>query len=73
MNIEEIQKAIVRLSPEELAHFRVWFKEYESEVKAGDLTDSKQIRETLRRLRGSLKGKGVLKTLMEERRKETRT
>jgi hypothetical protein len=73
MNNEEIQQAIVKLSPEELARFRVWFKKYEDDVKTRELTDSKQIRETLRRLRGSLKGKGVLKALMDERRKEPRT
>ena len=72
MNIEEVQQVIVKLSPEELARFQVWFKKYERDVKTGELTDSKQIRETLRKLRGSLKGKGVLKTLTEERGKETR-
>ena len=72
MNIEEIQQAITKLSPEGLAHFREWFKEYESKVKAGELNVSKSpIEETLKRLRGSLKGKGVLKALMEERRKES--
>ena len=71
MNLEEIQKAIIKLSPDELARFRDWFKEYESNVDSGTLKDSKQFRETLKRLRGSLKGKGVLKTLMEERRKES--
>jgi len=73
MNIEEVQQVIVKLSPEELARFRAWFKKYERDVRTGELTDSKQLRETLRRLRGILKGKGVLKTLIEERRKETRT
>lgn len=72
MNIEEIQQAIARLSPEELARFRAWFKGYENSVAAGELDDSKvPIEETLRKLRGSLKGKGVLKALMEERRKES--
>ena len=71
MNIEEIQQAITRLSPDEVARFRTWFKEYESDV-AGVLNDSNSsIEETIKRLRGSLKGKGVLKTLMEERRKES--
>lgn len=71
MNLEEIQQAITRLSPDELSRFREWFKEYERDVDSGRLKDSKQFREMLRRLRGSLKGKGVLKSLMEERRKES--
>lgn len=72
MNIEEIQQAITNLSPDELAHFREWFKENESNVNAAELNDSKpSIEATLKRLRGSLKGKGLLKTLMEERRKES--
>lgn len=71
MNVEEIQRAITNLSPDELSRFREWFREYQINADAGELAKSKQIRETLRRLRGSLKGKGVLKTLMEERRKES--
>ncbi len=72
MNIEEIQQAITKLSPDELARFRKWFKEYESNVKAGELNDSKSpIEETLKRLRGSLKGSGALEALMEERYKES--
>lgn len=71
MNIEEIQHAITELSPEELTRFGEWFKEYENNVDSVKLKDSQQFRETLRRLRGSLKGKGALKTLMEERRKES--
>lgn len=72
MNIEEIQRTITKLSPKELTRFRTWFKEFESAVEAGELNDSKpSIEETLKRLRGSLKGKGVLKALIEERRKES--
>jgi hypothetical protein len=71
VNIKEIQQAITSLSPEELSHFRVWFKEYESNLNSGEWKDPEQIRETVRRLRGSLKGKGGLKTLVEERRKES--
>ena len=71
MNIEEIQQAITELSPDELARFREWFKGFEGEVKSGELNDSQQpIEEVLKRLRGSLKGSGTLKALMEERRKE---
>jgi hypothetical protein len=71
MNLKEIQQAITELSPDDLARFREWFKEYGSNVKVEELTDPKQIRETVGRLRGSLKGKGLLKALMEERRKES--
>lgn len=72
MNIEEIQQAITGLSPDELARFRVWFKAFEREVKLGELNDSQEpIEDILKRLRGSLKGSGALKTLMEERRKES--
>jgi hypothetical protein len=71
MNLEEIKQAVTNLSSEDFVRFREWFKEYESHVNVGELKDSKQIRETVRRLRGSLKGKGVLKALMEERRKES--
>lgn len=72
MNIEEVKQAIAKLSPDELARFREWFKEYESNIKAGELNESKPpIEETLKRMRGSLKGSGALKTLMDERRKES--
>ena len=72
MNIKEIQHAITKLSPDELTRFRAWFKEYESHVDSSESSDSQlPIRETLKKLRGSLKGKGVLKALMEERRRES--
>lgn len=72
MNIEELKQAIMQLSPDELSRFREWFKEYENNSNTGELNDSQEtFEETLKRLRGSLKGKGVLKTLMEERRKES--
>lgn len=71
MNLEVIKQAIRKLSPDELSHLREWFKEYKSNVDSAKLKDQKQFRETLRRLRGSLKGKGGLKILMEERRKES--
>lgn len=71
MNIEEIQQAIARLSPGELARLREWLKEHEGKVKAGASNDSKEsIENTLKRLRGSLKGKGLLKALMEEKYRE---
>jgi len=72
MNLEEIQQAVTKLSPEELTRFREWFKGYESSVYAGGLNDSKSsIEETLKRLRDSMKGKGLLKALMEDRRRES--
>ena len=72
MNIEEIQQANSELPPEELTRFREWFREYESNAHARELKDSQEsFEKTLKRLRSSLKGKGVLKTLMEERRKES--
>ncbi|MBV6400196.1 MAG: hypothetical protein CNIPEHKO_00479 [Anaerolineales bacterium] len=71
MNIEEIQQAITRLSPDELAQLRAWFKEYDDKIKAGASDASNaSIEVTLKRLRGSLKGKGLLKALMEEKRRE---
>lgn len=71
MNIEEIQQAITKLSPEELARFREWFQEYGNNIDSDTLEDSKQFREKVNRLRGSLKGSGALKALIEERRKES--
>lgn len=71
MNLEDIKQAVTNLSSDDFVLFRDWFKKYESHVNAGEITDSRQIRETLKRLRGSLKGSGALKTLMEERQKES--
>jgi hypothetical protein len=71
MDIEEIKQAIIKLSPDELAHLGSWFKEYQVNISSRKLNDSEELGETLKRLRGSLKGKGVLKALMEERRKES--
>ena len=51
MNIEEIQQAITKLSPDELLRFREWFKEYENNINTGELNDSKpSIEEALKRL-----------------------
>jgi hypothetical protein len=72
MNIEEIKQAIAQLSSDDLSRFREWFREYEGKVEAGELNDMPEsLEEKLKRLRGSLKGKSGLKTLMEERRKES--
>lgn len=71
MNLEEIKQAVTNLAPDDLARFRKWFKEYESNIDSVTFEDTQQFREKVKRLRGSLKGKGVLKALMEERRKES--
>jgi hypothetical protein len=62
MTIEEIQKAIKELSPNELALFRKWFSAF----------DAKQFtrEEDIKKLQGSLKGKGILKAFMEEKKRE---
>lgn len=71
MDIEEIKQAIIQLPQDELARFRDWFTEYESNSSDAKSSDSEQFRATLKRLRGSLKGTGALKNLMKERRKES--
>lgn len=65
MNIEEIKQAISRLSPADLAQFRKWFEEFENK-RANVLS----VEEQLTRLRGSLKGRGVMKALLEEKKRE---
>lgn len=66
-----LRKAITELSPDKLVRFRAWFKEYENNAESGESNDSKEsIEDTLKRLRGSLKGNGLLKALMEEKRRE---
>jgi hypothetical protein len=82
VTIHEIEQAITELSPNELARFREWFEEFDAKVwdptegqferdaESGKLTALQPTTEEhLKKLRGSLKGKGVLKALMEERRK----
>ena len=79
MTIHEIEQSIIELSPNELARFRQWFEEFDAKIwdkqierdaESGKLTALQpKIDEHLKKLRGSLKGKGVLKALMEERRK----
>jgi len=72
MNIEELKQAIRQLPPDELSRFREWFAEYDGKVKTDGVSDLQEsLDEKLKRLRGSLKGKGGLKTLVEERRKES--
>jgi hypothetical protein len=71
MNIHEIEQAITELSPDELARFREWFGKFDAQVQSGKLTTLQPMTEEhLDNLRGSLKGKGALKVLMDERRKE---
>ncbi len=72
MNIEKLKQAIRQLSPDELSRFHEWFAEYGGKAKTGELSSlHESLEEKLVRLRGSLKGKGGLKTLVEERRKES--
>lgn len=71
MNLEKIQQAITRLSPDELTQLREWLREYEGRINSGAPEDSNEsIRERLRKLQGSLKGTGALETLTEEKRRE---
>lgn len=65
MNVEEIKQAISELSPEELAQFREWFEGFEN--KRANIPT---VEEQLTRLRGSLKGKGILKAFLEEKKRE---
>ncbi|MBE7433833.1 MAG: hypothetical protein HS100_07940 [Anaerolineales bacterium] len=65
MNVEEIKQAVSELSPEELARFRKWFEEFEKK-RAKELL----VEEQLTRLRGSLKGRGVMKAFLEEKKRE---
>lgn len=62
MKIEEIQKAIKELSPNELVLFRKWFLAFDTKQSTRE--------EDLKKLQGSLKGKGVLKAFMEEKKRE---
>jgi hypothetical protein len=72
INIEDIKQAVIKLSPDELSRFHEWFKEYESKVKASGVHDSRPpIAVLLKKYRGSMKGKGLLKALMEDRRRES--
>jgi hypothetical protein len=72
MKLQEIKHAITELNPKELAHFRQWFEKFEKEAKTSKLdrpTDKALLGKRLKEMRGSLKGSGALKALMEERRK----
>jgi hypothetical protein len=52
MTIEEIQEAILRLPPEELAKLRVWFKEFETGMRPPEI-----VRETTATKLGRLAGR----------------
>lgn len=65
MNFEEIKQAISELPPAELAQFRKWFEEFEDKR-----ANKPSVEEQLTRLRGSLKGRGIMKALLEEKKRE---
>lgn len=65
MTAEEIKQAISKLSQEELAQFRKWFEEFEN--KRANISS---VEEQLTRLRGSLKGKGILKSYLAEKQRD---
>lgn len=63
MNIKEIKQAVTELSPNELARFRRWFDTYYLHA----LKDHKERKHRVEKLKGSLKGKGLLKSLMADK------
>ena len=72
MKLQEIKHAITELNPKELAQFRRWFEKFEKDAKSKILdkpTDKAALRKRIKELRGSLKGSGAMKALMEERQK----
>ncbi len=69
MTLEEIQKAVKELSPSDLVHFHKWFTEFNANFKKVNALES-TIEERLKNLQGSLKGKGVLKAFMAEKKRE---
>jgi hypothetical protein len=69
MTIEEIQKTVKELSPNELVLFRNWFAEFDAKFRESNALES-TTEERLKNLQGSLKGKGVLKAFMDEKKRE---
>jgi|APDOM4702015118_1054815.scaffolds.fasta_scaffold346055_2 hypothetical protein len=67
MNLQEIEHAIENLNSQDLARLRRWFKKFDTQKR--DELEKLAIKKRVRELRGSLKGSGALKALMEERRK----
>lgn len=79
MNRHEIEQAITKLSPEELARFRRWFekfyakaadKQYEHDIIAGSNASQSDLGQHVDKLKGSLKGKGLIKALMADKKLE---
>lgn len=71
MRLNEIEDAVAKLSPDELADFRRWFQEFEQRKKSEETVSSQlPSRDDVRKLRGSLKGMGIMKAFIKERRKE---
>jgi len=54
MTVEDIEEAILKLSPEELARFRVWFAEFQSGMAAPKIRQ-----ETVATKLGRLAGRAV--------------
>ena len=72
MNLQEIEHAIANLSSQDLARLRQWFEEFEHNAKSSKSdkhTDKALFEKRLKEARGSLKGSGALKALIEERHK----
>lgn len=72
MKLQEIKRAVTELKPKELARFRQWFEKFEKDAKSNKLdkdADKALLAKRIKELRGSLKGSGAMKALMEERRK----
>jgi hypothetical protein len=69
MNIEEIKRAITELSPNDLAIFRKWFAKLDPKFRESNTLEP-TTKDLLKKLRGSLKGKGLLKSLMNEKKRE---
>ena len=63
MNRKEIEQAITELSPKELARFHKWFEGYFSKT-----SDEQHVqKQHIDKLKGSLKGKGLLKALKTDK------
>jgi hypothetical protein len=63
MNRKEIEQAITELSPTELSRFRRWFETYYLQVVKDQTKRKRHIDE----LKGSLKGKGLMKVLIADK------
>ncbi len=44
MKVEDIEEAVLKLSPEELAKFRIWFAEFESGMAAPKVPEARAAR-----------------------------